>query len=340
MTWRVAAVLLGSAVALLHAPAAGAATGNVGGGALTFAGEPGEANTVSISYDAASGIYKFTDPTGTFTSGSGCGGLGHDLYCNDDNVSLIVVNLLDGNDKWLGGDSKVAPVVDGGDGNDDLEGIGLLAGGDGNDTLKSADAGTQLDGGPGDDLVVGNDADDQIDGGDGNDLLIGNDGTDSLTGGPGLDRIDATGEGVKTIDCQGRDDEIIQGSGANVRRVRCSRAPKARISVPRVSLRGLLSRGLRFSVRCDRPCAVSWVLRPDATLRSLVGGTLGGRRAPVDEDGFVSPLVGRQRFTARVAGKRARTAVGKLKSLSATLAVTVTGRDGLSSQQSNTVKIG
>src|SRR3954451_15817111 len=140
MTWRAAAVMA-CLLALVCAPSAGAATASVIDGTLTYAAGVGETNSVSIALDPAVNGYAITDTGALPVGGQGCGAIDHEVDCEDKNISVIVINLRDGNDKWTGGDIKVVPSVDGGSGDDDLEGIGFLGGGDGNDTLKGLDSG-------------------------------------------------------------------------------------------------------------------------------------------------------------------------------------------------------
>jgi hypothetical protein len=322
------------AVGLVPAPSAHAATANVVGSTLTYTAGAGETNTVAIAYDSSIHGYKITDTTAKLTGGTGCGALDQEIDCEDTGIQAIVINLRDGDDTWTGGDIQVLPSVNGGDGNDNLSGIGFLSGEDGNDTLKGPDSGAQLDGGDGNDTLVGGSGNDTLDGGAGDDLLIGNDGNDTLLGGLGLDRIDASGDGVKTIDCQGRDDEVIQ-SGGSIQRQGCAPAPKAQVSVSRVSVKRLLSRGMPFTVTCDRPCSVYYELVPDPKTRKLVhhlGQWLDRHLIPVDDDGFRAQVAGPQRFTARVIGNATKKALGRLKRFGATLGVLVYGRDDLSTK--------
>jgi hypothetical protein len=334
------AVVVVTVALLAGAQAASAATASVVSGTLTYVAGVGETNTVSIAYDNAIHGYKFTDTTaGSLVGGPGCGALDQEIDCEDTGIQVIVVNLRDGNDKWTGGDIKIVPSVDGGAGNDNLSGLGNLSGGDGDDTLTGLDSGTILDGGDGNDTLVGGAGNDSLDGGAGDDLLIGNDGNDSLLGGLGLDRIDASGDGVKTVDCQGRDDEIIQGD--TVTRQNCAPAPKLQISATRTSVKRLLSRGLNFTISCDRPCAVYWELAPDAKVRKLVhhrGGWLDRHTVFPDSDGFLNPIAGPQKFTAEVTGNATKKGLKRLKSFSATLGVQVWGRDGQSTKQFKQVK--
>src|SRR5258705_510433 len=84
--------------------------------------------------------------------------------------------------------------------------------------------------------------------------------TAPVTGGEGVDRIDAAGDGAKTVDCQGRDDEVIEG-GSGVTRQNCAPAPQITITAARAKPARVLARKFAFSVGCDRPCAVYWELR-------------------------------------------------------------------------------
>ena len=337
---RVAAVLAVLVALAVAAPAANAGTASVVGGTLTYAAGVGETNTVSIAYDTAIHSYRIIDTTAPLLGGPGCGALDQEIDCEDTNVSVIVINLRDGNDKWTGGDIKVVPSVDGGAGDDQLSGLGILSGGNGNDKLTGLDSGAQLDGGNGNDTLVGGAGDDTLDGGPGDDLLIGNDGNDTLLGGPGLDRVDASGDGVQTVDCQGRDDEIIQGD--EVTRRNCAPAPKAVVSARRVSLKKLMTSGLSFTVSCDRPCSVYWELQPDARVRKLVhhyGGWLDRHTVLPDGDGFRIPVAGPQKFTAHVIGDATKKALKDARSFAVTIGVQVWGRDGLTSKQFKTLKL-
>jgi hypothetical protein len=276
------------------------------------------------------------------SGGPGCGAIDHEIDCDDKGIQVIVINLRDGNDAWIGGDVMVVPSVDGGAGDDNLSGIGFLNGGDGNDTVKGLDSGGILDGGAGNDILVGGNGADAIDGGPGDDLLIGNDGIDVLTGGTGLDRIDATGDGAKTVDCQGRDDEIVDG-GAGVKRQNCSVAPQVRIAVARGTPARVLAGKLTFTITCDRPCAVYWELRLDGKAKKLIhhtGGWIDRHLIPVDSDGFGNPLDGPQRFNAGVVGAATKKGLKRMKSFRATLFVQAFARDGLGTTQTKALTIG
>jgi hypothetical protein len=337
-----ALALAAFAVLLVNVPAAGAATASVVGSTLTFVAAPGESNTVGIAYDATLHVYKITDSTGRVTGGSGCGAVDQEIDCEDQGIQIIVINLRDGNDKWLGGDINITPSVDGGEGDDQLGGLGFLNGGPGNDTLKGLDGGSSLDGGDGNDLLVGGDGNDIVDGGPGDDLLIGNDGDDRLTGGTGLDRVDASGDGAKTVDCQGRDDEIIQ-EGIDLTRQGCTGAPTIKLATTRVKPKGLLAGGMPFTVTCDKPCAVAWELRVAGDLRKLVhhsGAWIDRRLLHTDRDGFIDPLGGAQRFTAGVVGNATKKGLKRLKSFEVTLVVRAVSRSGKVANRTKSLKIG
>lgn len=323
---------------LWAAPSAGASSATVDGTTLTFVAGAGEANTVSIAYDAMLASYRITDSTATATGGPGCGAIDHEINCDGIAVKSIVINLRDGNDRWLGGDISIMPSVDGGPGNDELTGVGFLNGGDGDDALRAPDAGGMLNGDGGNDVLVGGLGDDRLDGGPGDDLLIGNDGTDKFVGGLGLDRIDASGDGGKTIDCQGRDDDVVQGLDAeaggieSIQRINCVPAPQISVAVPRVRLRQFIARGMRFTVACNRPCAVYWEVTIDRKTAKLIhqkGDWLSRHPIAVDEDGFRTPFQNSQKYTARVTGFATKKALRKLRSLTVTLGVQGFSQSGL-----------
>lgn len=332
MTRRV--LLLAGIMLMISASSAAASTASVSGATLTFAGADGESNAVSIAYDAATASYRLTDAAASVTAGIGCSALDHELICDGAAVTVITINLGDGNDSWSGGQIDTVPTVNGGAGNDELAGIGFLNGDQGDDKLLAADGGASLDGGDGNDVLTGGDGDDSLVGGAGDDLLIGNDGTDTFVGGTGLDRIDASGDGGKTVDCEGRDDEIIQAAIELASLKRCAAAPRGQLAIQkRLRLKKFVASGFRFNVSCDRPCAVYWELVVPGKLRKLLhhpGGWLDRQPVTVDEDGFRHPLSGSQRFTALVVGNATRKALRRLKKLQATLQIEIFGRDGRS----------
>ncbi len=83
-------------------------------------------------------------------------------------------------------------TINGGDGNDLLEGRGgndTLYGGGGNDILVGNDHNDTLYGGDGNDILSGDTGDDTLNGGTGNDTLYGGNGNDVLNGGDGNDTL-------------------------------------------------------------------------------------------------------------------------------------------------------
>lgn len=111
----------------------------------------------------------------------------------------VVMQTGGGNDTIvttaLAGTGVRSVVMDGGDGNDVLDG-------------SAADVKLTVSGGAGNDVLKGGSKDDTLSGGDGNDTLTGGKGTDTLDGGAGNDSLD---DGVK----DGRQDVLIGGSGAD-----------------------------------------------------------------------------------------------------------------------------
>ncbi len=116
-------------------------------------------------------------------------------------------------------------VIEGTDGNDDLEGsihgdLILAKGGrdkvdgnNGNDCIVGGDGNDKnLDGGQGDDIVLGGAGKDKMEGGSGNDILHGGDNDDKINGESGEDIIYG-GEGKDKIDGSSGDDFIYGENG-------------------------------------------------------------------------------------------------------------------------------
>ena len=85
-----------------------------------------------------------------------------------------------------------ANIIDGGAGNDRLDGGGgddVLNGGTGNDMLRGGAQDDTLNGDDGNDMLFGNAGNDVLEGGNGNDTLNGNAGADTVNGGDGDDLI-------------------------------------------------------------------------------------------------------------------------------------------------------
>jgi Ca2+-binding RTX toxin-like protein len=118
-------------------------------------------------------------------------------------VSRVVVTTKAGNDNiQLLYQKNIRAKISGGDGDDTLDGSGLLArqvllgeagddnllGGRGNDTLYGGDGNDSLTGNAGNDSIVGNLGADYILAGEGNDFIHARDKTvDRVIGGPGTD---------------------------------------------------------------------------------------------------------------------------------------------------------
>jgi Ca2+-binding RTX toxin-like protein len=328
VTVRAAVVAL---ALLAGAPtSASAGTAFISGSTIYYSAASGEKNSVGLGYDAGLAAYRITDTTAPVSARGGCGVIGNEVDCTAQDINAVVISLGDGNDTYTGAATPIPPAVNGGDGDDVIGGTGILSGDDGNDHLLAGAGAGILDGGPGDDTLGGADYNDSLDGGPGDDLLTGGDGDDSLTGGEGLDRIDAVDEvGRDTIDCQGRDDEIINANPNDIREG-CTGAPRVTVRARRVRPARLASRGLTFTVKCDRPCSVYWELRPDPSLARLLhrGGFLDRHTAKVDSDGFERPVGGSQRFIAKVKARAARDAIARLRSAGVTLYVRATSRSG------------
>lgn len=127
------------------------------------------------------------------------------IHCLDLLVSAVTLDLRAGDDRVRNGLGdfvdvvEVEPtVVDGGDGDDELEGgegKDELEGGEGDDQLDGGEATAEVLGaraggaGPVDDRLVGGPGDDKLSGQTGNDKLFGGPGRDSLNGGQGNDRM-------------------------------------------------------------------------------------------------------------------------------------------------------
>ena len=118
-----------------------------------------------------------------------------------------------------------ADTINGGDGDDVLDGLGgrdIIYGNGGNDTLNGGEAMDTLYGGPGDDTLDGGIAVDQLHGGEGNDIingglgadfLFGDDGDDTLYGDVGRDTLNG-GQGNDILD-GGRGVDILSGGAGN-----------------------------------------------------------------------------------------------------------------------------
>jgi len=196
-----------AALAAAALPAAAQATRVVReGDALILRADPGEVNHLAVSDDPFSsdrlhfgdrGRYGITwdpslDCTGFDT------GMGSFADCTYPGITEVRLEGADGDDEldvsWDELPRSLVYVLDGGPGNDHLEGpttdfpITLL-GGEGDDHVYGGQGADVLDGGPGNDDVDGNDGDDVVQGGPGDDVVSGGRrmSTDVIDGGPGND---------------------------------------------------------------------------------------------------------------------------------------------------------
>jgi hypothetical protein len=194
-TWITTAAL---AAALLAPATAGAATLSYEGGTLVYRGDAGpdttmfsaeDDGTLRISYAPTAIAAPDGCSTPEYSSGVSCpmpAKLRIELGGGDDRPGFSMRWPSSSSLEVYGGDgtdrlkdvthSETATVLDGGAGNDELEGFlgnDLLVGGPGNDTLSGHEGDDRLEGGDGDDLLhpdryksPGNDI---VDGGAGND---------------------------------------------------------------------------------------------------------------------------------------------------------------------------
>lgn len=191
-----------AAAAALPAAAAQAATISYEGDTLVFTAGAGERNSVYVGQEYNGPRLRIEDSGATMVSA--------DARCTipDGDVALCAmparlrVVLGDGDDGFASSDGSTLtlPVeVDGGDGDDGLDGNAQLGasetllGGPGRDRLRGFGGHDDLRGGPGDDT---------LEGGAGNDIVLGEDGNDTLTGddqaAPGADLVDG-GPGIDTM---------------------------------------------------------------------------------------------------------------------------------------------
>ena len=304
------------------------------GSTLQYAADPGERNAVNVEplaedtvvvsdsgapvrIDPASGCSEF-DPTRP-GAGARCA-----------LPTLLVVGLEDGDDTYLSEPALRVPQ--------------LVAGGTGNDQIESGGGADGIDGGTGADLLRGGPGDDIVQGAGDNDRLRGDAGDDRLDGGAGDDRIDAlNGDGRDTVDCRGGgDDSIIKSDDDPL--VGCGSTIAASVSITRGQrIRGFVERGLRFTVRCALPCAVSYELRPaDRPTRLRVhrrDATIARGRFAKDGPFPVFQAAGPQVFRAVPFGRATRKGLANAEVLRMKLMVRVVGKNGLERQFERRVRI-
>jgi Ca2+-binding RTX toxin-like protein len=170
--------------------------------AVLVAGPSGPKNTIVVTgygndtIDAA-GIGTFSasaydddiDVQGFMESLSAMGGNDHIFYGTDGNGLQVFGD--DGNDNmtFING-RNVEVAIDGGSGDDTIDGAYQATGDDGNDTMIARDLGSELEGGNGSDTITGGPGPDGLIGGPGDDILNGRDGitgNDTVDGGDGTD---------------------------------------------------------------------------------------------------------------------------------------------------------
>jgi len=195
---------------------------------LAIAATPGESNALAI--ESAPGAIVVRDSAGV-APGDGCElADATTAVCptpaaqgtTDVKWEIGRIDLADGDDSIrvpLGGLSSNQGEVDGGGGNDTIEGARRAFGGPGDDRLDAQIA----DGGPGNDQITAREAD----GGDGHDVLSphredmavklrGGPGDDVLTGAPLPGDVLDGGDGDDRLAARDGDDELLPGPGADV----------------------------------------------------------------------------------------------------------------------------
>jgi Ca2+-binding RTX toxin-like protein len=228
--------------ALAAVPAAQAATITYDGDTLVYTAAPGERNDMilgpSSAYTEAVQLgdnAPISFPDGSCVQGDGwlhCAApaaVRIDLGDNNDTFAFasggaalpnaVSVAGGPGADTLRGLEQGTAPTLDGGPGDDVVEGKGAaetLQGGDGNDTLTGRGGADRLFGGDGNDLLFGRFGDDVLDGGPGDDELQGGRGADVLIGGPGNDELTGGFGNDRMLGGPGDEVLIARGGGSDV----------------------------------------------------------------------------------------------------------------------------
>jgi hypothetical protein len=178
-----------------------------------------------------------------------------------------------------------------------------------------------------------------LDGGPGDDHLMSEEGSDTLIGGEGLDRVRGTSK--STVDCQGRDDEIIPFK-SKVHLLNCiTEAPTFSVKALPVKPKRLATRGMPFTVACDRPCTAYWTLAPDRRVLAMLHHCclLAGFGVVRDDLGFPVFATGPLPFVAGVHGVASQKVVKRQRSMVATLVVNVFGHTGAIAQKTLKLKL-
>lgn len=130
-------------------------------------------------------------------------------------IGTTTVTGTSGNDNLYGGNQTTGDVIDAGDGDDRVRGLGsddAIFGGSGNDRLFGEGGNDVILGGDGNDRIFGGSGDDLLHGQDGNDRLNGDDGDDVLNGGAGDDGL-IGGDGNDILFGEGGTDFLLGGAG-------------------------------------------------------------------------------------------------------------------------------
>jgi RTX calcium-binding nonapeptide repeat (4 copies) len=180
--------------------AADAASLGYEGNALVYRAAAGEANSVTLNA-TTDGRVAIGETGAALAFPSGCEQANESMpvVCDVGPVDVLRFELGDGADRASIQDISVSGgviAVNGGDGNDALEGgpgaAATLDGGAGDDAIRSQESADVLLGGPGADELIGGGGDDRLHGGDGDDTLQPDrytTGNDLVDGGPGIDKL-------------------------------------------------------------------------------------------------------------------------------------------------------
>jgi len=216
------------------ASASAMTTVSVDGSTLRIAAGAGDVNSLAVLHTP--GRYDVYDELSLVKRGAGCTrprGHNHHVWCPSASIigpdamvdapamtiALVRVDAGDRNDVVLLGDIDVPANVDGGAGDDLIEGgqvADTLIGGIGFDTVLGIDGNDELlDGGAGQDLIEGGSGADKLVGGDGADILEGDAGnSDLLLGGDGPDLLKG-GAGNDVLNGGNGDDVLVNGGGVD-----------------------------------------------------------------------------------------------------------------------------
>jgi Ca2+-binding RTX toxin-like protein len=199
------------------------------GGALVVLGDASQDDTITVSRDGDNVIVDHDDAAqqsfnvNLFNVISIRGNTGNDTLTVDGSIDVPTQILgQGGNDVIDGGPDRM--LLNGGSGNDEIRGDGVLIGGSGDDTILGGRKRDFLYGGSGDDSIRGGKGSDIIfagkgndtcKGDDGNDIIFGDTGNDNTYGGDGNDKLFGI-LGKDTLFGEEGDDTLYGGAGADV----------------------------------------------------------------------------------------------------------------------------